>query len=65
VPSSSGPADLLADLEDVRGVLAERGSRLQIDQIRATLRMLEEALGQSDLLRVFEREVTRRQDMTG
>jgi hypothetical protein len=48
------------DIEDVRGVLAERGSRLRLDQIRTTLTMLEEALGQSDLLRVFETEVARR-----
>jgi hypothetical protein len=48
------------DIEDVRGVLAERGERLSVDQIRSTLTMLEEALGQSDLLRLFETELTRR-----
>lgn len=48
------------DLEDVRGVLAERGERLRVDQIRTTLTMLEEALGQSDLLRLFEAELNRR-----
>lgn len=44
------------DLEDVRGLLAERRDRLDADAIRATLRLLEEALGQSDLLPVFEAE---------
>lgn len=48
------------DLEDVRGVLAERGERLRVDQIRTTLTMLEEALGQSDLLRLFEAELNPR-----
>jgi hypothetical protein len=47
------------DIEDVRGVLAERGDLLRLDQIRTTLAMLEEALGQSDLLRLFESELTR------
>ena len=37
------------DIDDIRGVLEERGSRLDIDQIRNTLEMLENALGQSDL----------------
>ena len=48
------------DIEDVRGVLAERGDQLRLDQIRTTLTMLEEALGQSDLLRLFETEFRRR-----
>ena len=48
------------DIEDVRGVLAGRGERLQVDQIRRTLTMLEEALGRSDLRRLFETELTRR-----
>jgi hypothetical protein len=47
------------DIEDVRGVLAERGGSLRLDQIRTTLTMLEEALGQSDLLRLFEAEHNR------
>jgi hypothetical protein len=47
------------DIEDVRGVLAERGGSLRLDQIRTTLTMLETALGQSDLLRLFEHERTR------
>ena len=47
------------DLEDIRGVFAERGDRLRLDQIRVTLGMLEEALGQRDLLSLFEVELTR------
>lgn len=46
------------DLEDVRGILAERRGRLDAEAIRATLRLLEEALGQSDLLPLFERQWT-------
>jgi Nucleotidyl transferase of unknown function (DUF2204) len=42
------------DLEDIRGVLEERGDRLQLDLIRGTLAMLEDALGQSDLRPAFE-----------
>jgi hypothetical protein len=44
------------DLEDVRGILAERCTRLDAGAIRAALRLLEEALGQSDLLPAFEAE---------
>jgi hypothetical protein len=47
------------DTDDIRGVLAERGDRLDVDQIRRTLRMLEEALGQSDLRPVFDAEIAR------
>jgi len=47
------------DLEDVRGILAERRDRLDAEAIRATLRRLEEALGQSDLLPLFEAEWSR------
>ena len=47
------------DLEDIRGVLAERGGLLQMDQIQDTLTLLESALGQSDLRPVFEAEVAR------
>jgi hypothetical protein len=47
------------DIDDIRGVLAERGDRLDIPQVRATLRMLEGALGQSDLLPLFETEWNR------
>jgi hypothetical protein len=44
------------DVDDIRGVIAERGPSLDVEQIRATIRMLEDALGQSDLLPLFEAE---------
>jgi Nucleotidyltransferase of unknown function (DUF6036) len=47
------------DIEDVRGVLAERGEHLGIGQIEQTLAMIEEALGQSDLRPLFEAELAR------
>lgn len=47
------------DLEDVRGVLSERGATLDVDRIRETLRLLEEALGQSDLMPVFDDQLSR------
>ncbi len=47
------------DLEDVRGVLSERGERLAFDQIRETLALLEDALGQSDLQPLLEGELAR------
>ena len=47
------------DLDDIRGVLAERGAQLKAGQVRETLALLEDALGQSDLLPVFEREFAR------
>jgi len=47
------------DLDDIRGVLAERGGLLKADQIRDTLALLEEALGQSELRPVFETEFAR------
>lgn len=51
------------DLDDVRGVLLEQGSRLDSLSVRDTLAQLEDALGVSDLLPVFdrlERESSRR-----
>ncbi len=60
------PEDLIAtkilagrpkDLEDVRSVLRERLSKLDLDIVWSTLALLEEALGQSDLRPVFEREM--------
>ena len=45
------------DLEDVRSVLRERYSTLDLDSVRSTLMLFEEALGQSDLRPVFEREL--------
>jgi hypothetical protein len=47
------------DLEDVRGVLSERGLALDVGQIRTTLGLLEDALGQSDLLPIFDDEFAR------
>lgn len=47
------------DIEDVRGVLSERGSALNVDQIRTTVALLEDALGQSDLMPVFDAELNR------
>lgn len=47
------------DIEDVRGVLRERAGTLEIERIRKTLRILEEALAQSDLLVVFETELAK------
>jgi hypothetical protein len=65
------PEDLVAtkilagrpkDIEDVRSILRERRSTLDLDSIRSTLALLEEALGQSDLRPVFERELEREQN---
>ena len=47
------------DIEDIRGVLRERATSLDLGRIRATLRLLEEALAQSDLVVVFESELER------
>ncbi len=47
------------DIEDVRGVFSERGSALNVDQIRTTITLLEDALGQSDLMPVFDAELSR------
>jgi hypothetical protein len=47
------------DIDDVRGVLAERGGTLDVVSIRTTLTLLEDALGQSDLTPALERELDR------
>lgn len=47
------------DIEDVRGVLSERGATLDVDRIRQTFRLLEDALGQSDLMPVFDDQLGR------
>ncbi len=44
------------DIEDVRGVLRERATSLDINRIRGTLRLLEDALAQSDLVVAFDTE---------
>jgi hypothetical protein len=49
------------DIDDVRGVLQERMDRLDLDTIRSTLALLEDALGQSDLRPLFDRELARQQ----
>lgn len=62
------PEDLIAtkilagrpkDIDDVRGVIRERLSSLDVETVRSSLALLEEALGQSDLRPVFERELAR------
>ncbi|HEX7705229.1 MAG TPA: nucleotidyltransferase [Thermoanaerobaculia bacterium] len=47
------------DIEDIRGVLLQRGASLDLGRIRGTLHLLEEALAQSDLIMVFESELER------
>jgi predicted nucleotidyltransferase len=47
------------DQEDVRSVLRERQSRLDLDYIRDTLGILEQALDQSDLLPAVELQLRR------
>jgi hypothetical protein len=47
------------DLDDVRGILKERGATLNLGQIRETLDLLEQALGQSDLQPLLEAELHR------
>lgn len=47
------------DIDDVRGVLSERGETLDLARVRTTLVMLEHALGQSDLTPLLERELDR------
>jgi Nucleotidyl transferase of unknown function (DUF2204) len=44
------------DIEDIRGVINERRASLDVARVRAILGLLEQALGQGDLLPVFERE---------
>jgi hypothetical protein len=46
------------DIDDVRGILRERRGRLDLASIRDTLRLLESALGVSDLLPAFESELS-------
>ena len=47
------------DVEDVRGILAERAAEMDLSHIREMLRLLEDALGQSDLVPLFEAELRR------
>ena len=47
------------DVGDIRGILHARADSLDVDYIRRTLRVIEEALGQSDLMPLFEAEWAR------
>jgi hypothetical protein len=47
------------DLDDVGGILRARLSHLDLESIRSSLGLLEQALAQSDLLPLFERELAR------
>lgn len=47
------------DIDDVRGVLSERGVTLDLARLSTTLKLIEDALGQSDLTPVLERELAR------
>jgi hypothetical protein len=67
------PEDLIAtkilagrpkDIEDVRGILRERLPDLDVELVRSTLGLLEDALAQSDLRPAFERELARRREDT-
>lgn len=49
------------DMEDIRGVLREQLGSLDVEGIRSTLRLLEEALSQSDLQPLFNQELVRAQ----
>ena len=42
------------DIEDARNLWRVRGSGLDADRVRGVLRLLEEALGQGDLVRTFD-----------
>jgi hypothetical protein len=45
------------DVEDVRAILRERLKKLDLRRIRGFLRLLEDAIGQTDLLESFEAEL--------
>jgi hypothetical protein len=47
------------DIEDVVAILAAHPDDLDLDLVRSTLRLLEEALGQSDLMPALERAMER------
>ena len=47
------------DLDDVAAILAAYGKALDVGYVRRTLALLEQALGQSDLLPTFEQLVAR------
>jgi hypothetical protein len=45
------------DVEDVRGVLRERLDEIDLRHVRRLLRLLQKALGQTDLIPTLEREI--------
>lgn len=47
------------DVEDIRGVLRVRAGLLDVAYIRRTIKMVEDALGQSDLRPLFEAELSK------
>ena len=47
------------DIDDVVAILAARADTIQVESIRDTLRLLEQALAQSDLLPTFEEALRR------
>jgi len=47
------------DVEDIQGVLRMRAASLDVDYVRRTLAMVEDALGQSDLVPLFETSLAR------
>lgn len=47
------------DLEDVRGIVRQRGASLDADYVRGVLRLLEQALSRGDLQQAFESELAR------
>lgn len=46
------------DVEDIRGVLRQSGTDIDLGRVRRLLALLEEALGQSDLLPLFEAQLS-------
>jgi hypothetical protein len=52
------------DIEDVRGVMHEQRASLDVERVRTLLGLLEHALGQGDLLPVFETEWRERKQET-
>jgi len=45
------------DLRDVKGIVREQGDRLDVERVRALLRLLEGALGRGDLAEELERSL--------
>jgi hypothetical protein len=43
------------DIEDIRNVIHEQAGKIDEERVRVVLRLLEEALGRSDLLAIFEK----------